>query len=97
VLHEPELLLLDEPFSGLDDSAHDVVGELMAETAARGGCVVFTEHRPDVAESYASTLYRLADGTLSTFAAPDEDGPRVRIVLTGASASEWTTEPGSSG
>ncbi|GAA3503244.1 hypothetical protein GCM10019016_103540 [Streptomyces prasinosporus] len=41
----PDLLVLDEPWSGLDSSAHDVLAELIDEVAAQGGAVVFTDHR----------------------------------------------------
>ncbi|SFA81984.1 ABC-type multidrug transport system, ATPase component [Amycolatopsis marina] len=94
VLHEPRLVLLDEPFSGLDVSAHHVVGELIAATAGRGGCVVFTEHRSAVAAEYADVLYQVSGRTLAPFTAPEPACPRVRIVLATALADEWTAEPG---
>ncbi len=42
--HEPELLLLDEPFTGLDPAGSDVLVELLAELRARKVTVVLTTH-----------------------------------------------------
>lgn len=81
-LHEPRLLLLDEPFSGLDEAAHDVLLELIAEQRERGASVVFTEHRPEVAARHATALFRL-DKTGLTPLDPAL-GPRFRVVLVGA-------------
>ncbi|MBI4940416.1 MAG: ATP-binding cassette domain-containing protein [Actinobacteria bacterium] len=44
LLVPPELLLLDEPWSGLDATARTAVPEVVAEVAGRGGAVVLTDH-----------------------------------------------------
>ncbi|MDR7278034.1 ABC transporter ATP-binding protein [Catenuloplanes atrovinosus] len=62
----PQLLVLDEPWSGLDAAAHEVLAELIAETAREGGAVVFTDHREAVVSASASVIYRIAGGRLST-------------------------------
>ncbi|RJQ82041.1 ABC transporter ATP-binding protein [Pseudonocardiaceae bacterium YIM PH 21723] len=69
LLVPPELLVLDEPWSGLDASAHQVLGEVIAETAATGGAVVFTDHRESIGQTHATTGYALVDGRLSAAAA----------------------------
>ncbi|MFK0017368.1 ATP-binding cassette domain-containing protein [Streptomyces sp. NPDC091027] len=51
---DPGLLVLDEPWSGLDADAHGVLAEIMTEVAASGGTVVFTDHR----ECHARALRR---------------------------------------
>ncbi|MFE2107855.1 ATP-binding cassette domain-containing protein [Kitasatospora sp. NPDC059463] len=108
LLLPPDLLVLDEPWSGLDASAHTVLAELIAETAADGGAVVFTDHREAVAEAQATATRTLADGRLSRWApvadpsAPPD--PSAEIVLTGTDtgtgpgtgpgAPDWRALPG---
>ncbi|TDV43071.1 ABC transporter ATP-binding protein [Actinophytocola oryzae] len=58
----PELLVLDEPWSGLDRSAHGVLAEVMAECAANGGTVVFTDHREATVRTNATRVYRIDHG-----------------------------------
>jgi len=91
VLVRPELLVLDEPWSGLDAEAHDVLGELVAETKARGASVVFTDHRPAVVQEHADEVFRIVRGKLSPVAAVRT--PDVRIVLDGPGDGDWLDEP----
>lgn len=65
LLVRPDLLVLDEPWSGLDASAHDVLAELIGRVARQGGSVVFTDHREAVRRTVASAVWELADGRLS--------------------------------
>jgi ABC-type multidrug transport system ATPase subunit len=62
---EPRLLILDEPWAGLDTAAGRVLGDLIAEVAAAGGAVLFTEHRADLVAATATTVVRIADGRVS--------------------------------
>lgn len=62
LLTDPALLILDEPWSGLDAQAHGTLAELIAEVAARGGAVVFTDHREAVADTRTDGVY-VIDGT----------------------------------
>ncbi len=50
VIHEPELLILDEPFSGLDPINQDVLEEIVREFHAKGTTVLFSTHLMDQAE-----------------------------------------------
>jgi ABC-2 type transport system ATP-binding protein len=50
VLHEPDLLVLDEPFSGLDPINQDVLEGIVRERHARGTTVLFSTHLMDQAE-----------------------------------------------
>jgi ABC-2 type transport system ATP-binding protein len=50
LVDEPDLLVLDEPFSGLDPIAMAVMGELLAEVAAAGATVLFSSHQLDLVE-----------------------------------------------
>jgi ABC-type multidrug transport system ATPase subunit len=44
LLRRPDLLLLDEPYAGLDAEAKEVVDDLVRDTAAGGGTVVLSTH-----------------------------------------------------
>ena len=50
LVNEPELLVLDEPFSGLDPLAMASMSELLAEVAASGAAVLFSSHQLDLVE-----------------------------------------------
>ena len=50
VIHEPELLILDEPFSGLDPINQDVLEEIVREFHGKGTTVLFSTHLMDQAE-----------------------------------------------
>lgn len=50
VIHEPRLLILDEPFSGLDPINQDVLEEIVLEFHARGTTILFSTHLMDQAE-----------------------------------------------
>ena len=50
LVHEPELLVLDEPFSGLDPLGVDTMAEVLRRRAAEGTAVVFSSHQLDLVE-----------------------------------------------
>jgi ABC-2 type transport system ATP-binding protein len=50
LVHSPDLLVLDEPFSGLDPLAMDAMSALLAELAREGAAVLFSSHQLDVVE-----------------------------------------------
>ena len=50
VLHDPDLLILDEPFSGLDPVSSELLIELVLELKAEGKTIIFSTHQMEVAE-----------------------------------------------
>jgi ABC-2 type transport system ATP-binding protein len=50
LLHEPELLVLDEPFAGLDQVAVQTLAGVLREEAERGAAVLFSSHQLDLVE-----------------------------------------------
>jgi len=62
LLHKPRLLLLDEPFTGLDMQANLSIRDLLAEFVAGGGAVLFSSHTPEIVGAVASHLTVLHSG-----------------------------------
>lgn len=62
LVHEPDVLILDEPFSGLDPLAVDQVVTVIAEHAARGVPVLFSSHQLEVVERLCDDLVIIAGG-----------------------------------
>ncbi|MGN1155617.1 MAG: ABC transporter ATP-binding protein [Agathobacter sp.] len=65
-IHEPKLLILDEPFVGLDPKATVIVKQMMKDLCNRGGAVFFSTHVLDVAEKLCNKVAIIKDGTLIT-------------------------------
>jgi ABC-type multidrug transport system ATPase subunit len=81
LLVEPDLLVLDEPWSGLDASAHGVLAEFMEDVAARGGAVVFTDHRESITETHATGAYAISDGRVSPRGGQRSGGRATEVEL----------------
>jgi len=62
VISRPEVLILDEPFSGLDPAAVDSMAELLREYTAQGVPVLFSSHQLDLVERLCDQLVILARG-----------------------------------
>ncbi len=65
LLHEPRVVLMDEPFNGLDVSASLWARRLLRDFVEGGGCVVFTSHTPELVESFADRIAILHRGTIA--------------------------------
>jgi len=61
VLHEPDLLILDEPFSGLDPLNVDILKEIVLEQRNRGATVLFSTHNMDQAERLCERVVMIKD------------------------------------
>ncbi|MCZ6766239.1 MAG: ABC transporter ATP-binding protein [bacterium] len=64
-LHEPDLLLLDEPFTGVDERAAGLLTDSLAEFKKRGGTIVMVTHNIDRAWHLADRMIILQRGTLA--------------------------------
>ncbi|MEU9890047.1 ATP-binding cassette domain-containing protein [Sphaerisporangium sp. NPDC051011] len=93
LIHDPELLVLDEPFSGLDPIAVDALAGVLTERKAAGVPVVFSSHQLDLVERLCDSVgiikagRMIAGGTVEELRAR-ESRKRLRIVVTGA-APGW--------
>ncbi len=64
LLHQPSLLLVDEPMVGLDPASARVTKELLREFAAAGGAVLLSTHTMPIAQELCSRIGILKDGRL---------------------------------
>jgi ABC-2 type transport system ATP-binding protein len=64
LVHDPQLLVLDEPFSGLDPVGVDVLSGVLADYAAGGVPVVFSSHQLDLVERLCEAVAIIKDGRL---------------------------------
>jgi len=65
LLHNPEILLLDEPFTGLDINSALVLRNLIQELAQRGKVILFSTHELDVVERICSHVVILHKGRVA--------------------------------
>jgi ABC-2 type transport system ATP-binding protein len=97
LIHEPEVLVLDEPFSGLDPVGVDVMSGVLAEEAARGVPVLFSSHQLELVERLCEAVAIIKDGRLVASGRVEElrergatDRRRVRVEFAGAPPAGWT-------
>ncbi|MEG1741334.1 MAG: ABC transporter ATP-binding protein, partial [Acetivibrio sp.] len=64
ILHKPKLLLLDEPFVGLDPKASLLLKNIMKEMCNEGSAIFFSTHVLDVAEKLCNKVAIIQDGKL---------------------------------
>jgi ABC-2 type transport system ATP-binding protein len=64
LVHEPELLILDEPFAGLDPVAAETMQGVIAERTDRGAAVLFSSHQLDLVSNLTSEAVIVADGSV---------------------------------
>jgi ABC-2 type transport system ATP-binding protein len=62
LVHGPDLLVLDEPFSGLDPVGVDVLAAVLREEADRGAAIVFSSHQLELVEQLCDTVTILDRG-----------------------------------
>jgi ABC-2 type transport system ATP-binding protein len=77
LLHNPDLILLDEPFSGLDVASALVMRSLIQELAARGKVVLFSSHELEIVEKVCSHVVILHRGKVVA----DDSIERLRTLM----------------
>lgn len=91
LLAEPELLVLDEAWTGLDTAARAELERAVAERTAGGGAVVFVDHDPRRLSGAPCTTYTVRDGALerrTSAASVPDDGPLVVIEAHGPQGAQ---------
>lgn len=73
VAHDPEVALLDEPFSGLDRAGGSIVSGLLRRLNAGGGTVLLSTHRADRAPGLADAVALLEGGVIASYGAFSEE------------------------
>jgi len=95
LVHEPALLILDEPFSGLDPIVTDVLADVLAERTREGVAVLFSSHQLDLVERLCDGVTiieagrTVASGTVAELQRA-ERRPVLRVEIEGAPRG-WAT------
>ncbi|NBH10061.1 ATP-binding cassette domain-containing protein [Amycolatopsis sp. SID8362] len=88
LVHEPRILVLDEPFSGLDPVAVDVMSAVLKEKAAEGVPVVFSSHQLDLVERLCDRVGIVRSGQMVEIGTVGElragGAARLRVDVPGA-------------
>ena len=71
-LHQPELILMDEPFVGLDPKASHTLKGMMRQVCNHGGAIFFSTHVLEVAEKLCDTIAIIKDGQLVRYGPTEE-------------------------
>ncbi len=92
LVHDPELLILDEPFSGLDPVGVDTMADVLAKRRAKGTGVLFSSHQLELVERLCDRVVIVrsgsivADGTLEQLRS---GGARNELEVTVDGAPSW--------
>ena len=72
LIHEPKLMILDEPFVGLDPKASHILKGIMRDICDNGGAIFFSTHVLDVAEKLCDRVAIIKEGKLIRSGAMEE-------------------------
>ena len=93
LVHSPELLVLDEPLSGLDPTGIDAIGQVLVDQARAGCCVLFSSHQLDQVEDLCEQVTIIDHGRLVASGTVDElatSGARRLVVrVEGDRTGQW--------
>ena len=93
LVHNPDLLILDEPLSGLDPAGVDAVGEVLASQARAGKCVLFSSHQLDLVEDLCESVVIIDQGRVVASGAVDDlttrGRPRLVVRVAGDRDGAW--------
>jgi ABC-2 type transport system ATP-binding protein len=92
LVHDPDVLVLDEPFAGLDPSAVDSLSDILRAQAARGVAVLFSSHQLDLVEELCDRSVILEEGRVLVEGSLDElrsaFPQRLRVKVAGT--QDWS-------
>jgi ABC-2 type transport system ATP-binding protein len=94
LVHDPDILVLDEPFSGLDPVAVDVMSAVLREKCAQGVPCVFSSHQLDLVERLCDRVGIVRSGHLEACGPIDEltsGAADHLVVITPADPATWAT------
>jgi ABC-2 type transport system ATP-binding protein len=94
LVHSPDVLVLDEPFSGLDPIGTDTMGGVLADIASFGATVVFSSHQLDLVEDRCRSVAILNKGRLVASGTVDDltTAGRTRLVVeVGGAPDGWAS------
>ena len=96
LVHDPDLLVLDEPFSGLDPVGVDTLSEVLLERVEAGAPVVFSSHQLELVERLCEALAIVRDGKLVAEGTVEElrspQGSRLLQVNVQNGGGRWATD-----
>jgi ABC-2 type transport system ATP-binding protein len=96
LVHEPELLVLDEPLAGLDPGGIEAIGGVLVDEARAGRCVLFSSHQLDLVEDLCESVTIIDHGRLVVSGRVDDlatSGPRRLVVrVEGDRVGAWARE-----
>lgn len=95
LVHDPEVLILDEPFSGLDPVAVSVMSGVLKEFAERGTPIVFSSHQLDLVERLCDRVGIIRGGEMLVEGTVDElraTGPRLWDFKVDEAPSGWAKD-----
>jgi len=98
LVHHPSILVLDEPFSGLDPVAVDVMSQVLRDQAAAGVPVIFSSHQLDLVERLCDRVgiiqrgRMVAEGTIEELRTTDRQ--RLLARVDGVRHATWAAIPG---
>ncbi|KJC64806.1 ABC transporter ATP-binding protein [Agreia bicolorata] len=95
LVHSPEVLILDEPFSGLDPMAVETVLGVLHDVAKRGAPVLFSSHQLDVVERLCDDVVVIANGQIRASGSKQklhDDNAVRQFELLVASDAAWVRE-----
>jgi ABC-2 type transport system ATP-binding protein len=93
LVHDPELLVLDEPLAGLDPTGIDAISNVLVDQARDGCCVLFSSHQLDLVEDLCERVIIIDHGRLVVSGTVDEladSGDRRLVVrVEGDRTGDW--------
>ena len=96
LVHEPELLVLDEPMSGLDPVGIDAIGTVLVEQAAAGRGVLFSSHQLDLVEHLCQSVAIIDRGRLVASGSVEDltvgGQPRLVVKVEGDWTGDWARQ-----